>query len=207
MSVKICKNPLRYFECTAQLRDSKNCTYDESFRWCASFLSPQLHQTLQFIPRAESSFEWTTIIKWPYRRKIQIIQPTRCNSFPSLLLDFYVWLNMLRMSLRASPHPSSGAHNCTRSLWFYRWKAAAGALLVVVWQVACQTGALLVVVWQVACQTGALLVVVWQVACQTGALLVVVWQVACQTGALLVVVWQVACQTTTNNAPAASLQR
>jgi hypothetical protein len=36
---------------------------------------------------------------------------------------------------RASPRPSSGAYNCTRSLWFYRWSEAAGALLVVVWQV------------------------------------------------------------------------
>jgi len=36
---------------------------------------------------------------------------------------------------RASPRPSSGASNCTSSLWFYRWRAATGALLVVV----CQT--------------------------------------------------------------------
>jgi hypothetical protein len=62
---------------------------------------------------------------------IQIIQPTRCNSFTSLLLDVYMRLNMFR----ASPRPSSGAYNCTRSLWFYNWKAAAGVLLVVVWPV------------------------------------------------------------------------
>jgi hypothetical protein len=62
---------------------------------------------------------------------IQIIQPTRCNSFTSLLLDVYVCLNMFR----ASPRPSSGAYNCTRSLWFYRWRAVVGALLVVI----CQT--------------------------------------------------------------------
>jgi len=60
---------------------------------------------------------------------IQIIQPTRCNSFTSLLLDVYVWLNMFR----ASPHPSLGAYNCIRSLWFYCWRAAAGAFLIVVW--------------------------------------------------------------------------
>jgi len=66
---------------------------------------------------------------------IQINQPTRCNSFTSLILDVYVWLNMFQ----TSPHPSSGAYNCTRSLWFNRWKAVAGALLVVVWQVTCQT--------------------------------------------------------------------
>jgi hypothetical protein len=39
---------------------------------------------------------------------------------------------------RASPCPSSGTYNCTRSLWFYRWREAAGALLVVFWQVTCQ---------------------------------------------------------------------
>jgi len=59
---------------------------------------------------------------------IQINQPTRCNSFTSLLLDVYVWLNVYRAPLR----PSSGAYNCTRSLWFYSWSVAAGALLVVV---------------------------------------------------------------------------
>jgi len=66
-----------------------------------------------------------------YHHTIQIIQPTRCNSFTSLLLDVYVWLYMFR----ASPRPSSGAYNCTRSLWFYRWRESAGALLVVVWQI------------------------------------------------------------------------
>jgi len=54
---------------------------------------------------------------------IQIIQPTRCNSFTSLLLDVYVWL----IVFRASPRPSSGAYNCTRSLRFYCWREAAGA--------------------------------------------------------------------------------
>jgi hypothetical protein len=36
---------------------------------------------------------------------------------------------------RAPLRPSSGAFNCTRSLWFYCWSVAVGALLVVVWQV------------------------------------------------------------------------
>ena len=36
---------------------------------------------------------------------------------------------------RASPRPSSGAYNCTSSLWFYRWNVVVAALLVVV----CQT--------------------------------------------------------------------
>jgi len=62
---------------------------------------------------------------------IQINQPTRCNSFTSLLLDVYVWLNMFR----ASPRPSSGAYNCISSLWFYRWCVVVAALLVVVWPV------------------------------------------------------------------------
>jgi len=65
---------------------------------------------------------------------IQINQPTRCNSFTGLLLDVYVWLNMFRAPLR----PSSGAYNCTKSLWVHRWSVAVGTLLVVVWQT-CQT--------------------------------------------------------------------
>jgi len=40
-----------------------------------------------------------------HRHTIPINQPTRCNDFPSLLLDVYVWLNMFR----ASSRPSSGA--------------------------------------------------------------------------------------------------
>jgi len=59
-----------------------------------------------------------------HHHTIQIIQPTRCNIFTSLLLDVYVWLNMFR----TSPRPSSGAYNCSRSLWFYRWREAVGAL-------------------------------------------------------------------------------
>jgi hypothetical protein len=62
---------------------------------------------------------------------IPVNQPTRCNSFTNLLLDVYVSLNVFRTPLR----PSSGAYNYTRSLWFYRWRVAVGALLVVV----CQT--------------------------------------------------------------------
>jgi len=54
---------------------------------------------------------------WTKHCPIQINLPTRCNNFTSLLLDVYVWLNMFRAPLR----PSSGAHNCTRSLRFYRW--------------------------------------------------------------------------------------
>jgi hypothetical protein len=50
--------------------------------------------------------------------------------FTGLLLDVYVWLNMFQAPLC----PSSGAYNCTRSLWFYRWSMVVGALLVVVWQ-------------------------------------------------------------------------
>ena len=70
-----------------------------------------------------------------HHHTIQIIQPTKWNSFTRLLLDVYVWLNMFRMPLR----PSSGAFNRIRSLWFYRWKESAGALLVVVWPVTGQT--------------------------------------------------------------------
>jgi len=68
-----------------------------------------------------------------HHHTIQIIQPTRCNSLTGLLLDVYVWLNVFR----ESPRPSSGAYNCTRSLWFYRWREVAGALLVVVFNRIC----------------------------------------------------------------------
>jgi len=60
---------------------------------------------------------------------IQINQPTRCNSFTSLLLDVYVWLNMFRAPFR----PSLGAYSSTSNLWFYRLRVAVVALLVVVW--------------------------------------------------------------------------
>ena len=79
-----------------------------------------------FICKRVSPFD---VRKSVLHHTIQIIQPTRHNTFTSLLLDVYAWLNMFR----ASPRPSSGAYNCTRSLWFYRWREAAGALLVVVW--------------------------------------------------------------------------
>ena len=52
-----------------------------------------------------------------HHHTIQINQPTRSNSFTGLLLYVSVWLNMFRAPLC----PSSGAYNCTRSLWFYRW--------------------------------------------------------------------------------------
>jgi hypothetical protein len=67
-----------------------------------------------------------------HHHTIQTNQPTRCNSFTSLLLDVYMWLNMFRAILR----PSSGVYNCIRSLWFYRCSVSVGALLVVVRSVA-----------------------------------------------------------------------
>jgi len=72
------------------------------------------------------------------KTKFQINQPTRCNSFTSSLLDVYAWLDMSW----APPRPSSGAYNCPSSFWFYCWRVAVSALLVVVWQViTCQTTA------------------------------------------------------------------
>jgi len=55
-----------------------------------------------------------------HHHTIHINQPTRCNSFTSLLLNVYVWLNMFR----ALSRPASGAYNCISSLWFYRWSVA-----------------------------------------------------------------------------------
>jgi hypothetical protein len=77
------------------------------------------------------SLHFFDVCKSVHHHTIQINQPTRCSSFTSLLPGVYVWLNMFRAPLR----PSSGAYNCTRSLWFYRWSVAVGAFLVVVWQV------------------------------------------------------------------------
>ena len=78
----------------------------------------------------KQSYVFLTFASSCYHHTIQINQSTRCSSFTILLLDIYVWLNMFRAPLR----PSSGAYNCTRSLWFYRWSVVVGALLVVVCQ-------------------------------------------------------------------------
>ena len=56
---------------------------------------------------------------------IQTNQPTRCNNSSSLLLDVYAQLNMFR----ASSRPSSGAYNCSSSIWFYRWSVVIAVLL------------------------------------------------------------------------------
>jgi len=45
------------------------------------------------------------VCKSVLHHKVPINEPTRCNNFPSLLLDDYVRLNMFRVSTR----PSSGA--------------------------------------------------------------------------------------------------
>jgi hypothetical protein len=70
------------------------------------------------------------VLKSVRHHTIQINQPTRCNSFTSLLLDVYVWLNMFR----ALPRLSSGAYNCINILWLYRWSVVIAALLVVLRQ-------------------------------------------------------------------------
>jgi hypothetical protein len=127
-------------------------------QWSSVSLPPKLnHMTATIIRPANKGISWSAALKatdapldhntpnsfiWYTSGKnasygprnkiilIQINQPTRCNSFTSLLLDVYVWLNMFR----APPRPWSGAYNCIRSLWFYRWKAAVAVLLVIVWQ-------------------------------------------------------------------------
>ena len=82
-------------------------------------------------------YEQRTITLWNTRfdvrqsvhhHTIQINQPTRCDSFTSILLDVCVWLNMFW----APPCPSSGAYTCTRSLCNYRQRVVVGVLLVVV---------------------------------------------------------------------------
>ena len=74
------------------------------------------------------NFKTFDVCKSMHHHTFQINQPTRCNNFTSLLLDVYVWLKIFRAPLR----PSSGAYDCTSNLWFYRWRMAVAALLVVV---------------------------------------------------------------------------
>jgi len=95
----------------------------------ASFPCINQMNAMSIPTNAHGYFDVFDVRKSVQHHMIQIIQPTRCNSFISLLLDVYVWLNMFR----AYPRPSSGAYNCTRSLWFYLWREASGVLLVVVW--------------------------------------------------------------------------
>jgi hypothetical protein len=112
-----------------------NCGYTfSSYKAFSNFLFRLLHSLL--LMKKHNLLNAYDVLGFEFRKSvhhhtIQIIQPTSCNIFTSLLFDVYVWLNMFR----ASSRPSSGAYNCTRSLWFNRWTAAAGVLLVV----ACQT--------------------------------------------------------------------
>jgi hypothetical protein len=71
------------------------------------------------------------IRKSVHHHTIQINQPTRSNSFTSLLLDVYVLLNMFRAPFR----PSVEAYNCTSNLCFYGWGVVVAVLLGVI----CQT--------------------------------------------------------------------
>jgi len=64
--------------------------------------------------------------------------------FPKFIIWRLCVLNMFRASLR----PSSGAYNCTRSLWFYRWSFVGRGLADHDQQRSSTVGALLVVVWQ-----------------------------------------------------------
>jgi hypothetical protein len=85
-------------------------------------------QTFMVCTEATLTFD---VRKSVHHQTIQIIQPTECNSFTTLLLDVYMWLNMFW----ALPRPSSRAYNCISSFWFYCWNVAVAALIAVV----CQT--------------------------------------------------------------------
>jgi hypothetical protein len=54
------------------------------------------------------------VCKSVHHHTIQINQPTKCNSFISLLFDVYVWLNMFRAPFR----PSSRAYTALRASGF-----------------------------------------------------------------------------------------
>jgi hypothetical protein len=58
-----------------------------------------------------------------HHHTIQINQPTRCDSFTSLLLDVCVWLSMFWAPFR----PSSGAYSCIGNLRFYCCRVAVAA--------------------------------------------------------------------------------
>jgi hypothetical protein len=110
-----------------------NCKYTYKLNEAVPFLKTNRSlndQEISHIFRNPRVHYCLTFAKSVHHHTIRIIQPTRSNSFTSLLLDVYAWLN----TFWASPRPSSGAHGCARSLWFYRWREAAGALLVMVWQ-------------------------------------------------------------------------
>jgi len=86
--------------------------------------SKKLIYTLKSFPQNMKQITKFDVSKSVHHHTIQINQPTRCNSFTSLLLDVYVWLNMFRSPLR----PASRAYNCTRSFWFYRWSVVLRGL-------------------------------------------------------------------------------
>jgi hypothetical protein len=60
--------------------------------------SPRSHGLLHTEGDSTGFFHNFDICKSMHHHTIQIIQPTRCNIFTSLLLDVYVWLNMFRAS-------------------------------------------------------------------------------------------------------------
>jgi hypothetical protein len=70
-------------------------------------------------------FEEFNVCKSVHHHMIQINQPTRHNSFTSLLLDVYVSFNMFW----ALPRPSSEAYNCISSLWFCRWSVGGSSVV------------------------------------------------------------------------------
>jgi len=100
------------------------CTvYLKDFRYCPHGLKKSAGTYLKKRPQYFITYgsEFTVHSEIDVRKSvqhhtIQINQPTRCNSFTSLLLDLYVWLNMFRALLR----PSSEPYNCISSLCFYR---------------------------------------------------------------------------------------
>jgi hypothetical protein len=61
----------------------------------------------------------------------------KSNKSNSIMQQFYKFItrrSKVAQHVSGVSRPSSGAYNCTKSLWFYRWKKAVGALFVVVWQ-------------------------------------------------------------------------
>jgi hypothetical protein len=101
-------------------------SYQDRAVWICNYTS-----TVNDKKREKLSTPNIDVRKSVHHHTIKKNQPARCNNFTSLLFESLCVAQQFRAPLR----PTSGAYNCTRSLRFYRWRVAVGALLVVVWQV------------------------------------------------------------------------
>jgi hypothetical protein len=93
----------RRFNAFLQIRISSSTAY-KSIKICLKIEKIELAIKINIYARG-AAFSNSSMVTDYSNKSIQINQPTRCNSFSSLLLDVYVQLNMFRVFLL----PSSGA--------------------------------------------------------------------------------------------------